>query len=103
MLRKIDRFLTNRLWVGGILIVALLILGDWLFSGERPFCGWEGVFGHISWCPKPTALEERIARARALESERDDPIEQAIIGLIRWCCSPERALRDGPARPRPQC
>jgi hypothetical protein len=47
------------------LIVVLMILGSWLFDGERPFCGWDGVFGHhISWCRQPTAWEERIARER---------------------------------------
>ena len=35
-------------------------------------------------CPKPTAWEEQIARERAMERERDDPIEQAIIHMIRW-------------------
>jgi hypothetical protein len=50
----------------------------------RPLCGWEGVFGHISWCPKPTAKEEQIARERAIEEERDDPIEQAILHVIKW-------------------
>jgi hypothetical protein len=33
---------------------------------------------------RPTALEEQMARERALEAERDDPIEQAIIHVIRW-------------------
>jgi hypothetical protein len=89
MLRKIDLLLARRLWIVGALIVVLMIFGDWLFDGERPFCGWEGVFGHISWCPKPTAWEEQIARERAMEEERDDPIEQAIIRVIRWCCSPD--------------
>jgi hypothetical protein len=84
MLRKIDNFLAGRLWIVGILIVVLMILGVWIFDGERPFCGWEGVFGHISWCPERTAEEERVARERAMEEERDDPIEQAIISVIRW-------------------
>ena len=33
---------------------------------------------------RPTALEEQLARERALEAERDDPFEQAIIHVIRW-------------------
>lgn len=84
MFRKLDDFLSGRLWIIAIAIVVLLTLGDWIFDGERPLCGWEGVFGHISWCRKPTALEERIAREQAMEEERDDPIEQAIIHVIRW-------------------
>jgi hypothetical protein len=70
MLQKIDHLLAKRIWIVGVLIIALPILGDWLFYGDRPLCGWEGVFGHISWCPKPTALEQRIARERAIEREQ---------------------------------
>jgi hypothetical protein len=62
----------------------LPIFGDWVFDGERSFCGWEGVFGHISWCREPTAWEKQIAREKAMQEERDDPIEQAIILMIRW-------------------
>ncbi len=83
MLRKIDNFLASRLWALGVLFVVLMIFGGWLFEGERPFCGWDGVFFNISWCPKPTAKELRVARARARERERDDPIEHTIIHLIR--------------------
>src|SRR3954447_15256353 len=32
-------------------ILTVLTLGEWAFDGEVPFCGWEGVFGHIPWCP----------------------------------------------------
>ncbi len=30
--------------------LTVMTLGAWAFDGEAPFCGWEGVFGHIPWC-----------------------------------------------------
>jgi hypothetical protein len=81
---KTDTVRPSHIWIILIILVVFMSLGDWLFQGERPICGWEGVFGHISWCRKPTASEERIAREAAMRRERDDPIEQAIIQLIRW-------------------
>jgi len=34
--------------VSGIFI--FFTLGSWVFDGNVPLCGWEGVFGHITWC-----------------------------------------------------
>ena len=42
---------------------------------SQPLCGSEeGVFGHISWCPKPTTWER--GALEVIKEERDDPFEQ---------------------------
>jgi len=65
---------------------------NWIAFGERPLCGWNGVFGEIAWCPPPTAHERHFeARRRELE----DPLEQAILRLgwtelAHACCQRPR-------------
>jgi hypothetical protein len=45
--RKNDRIRMLPAMLG---FLTVMTLGAWAFDGEAPFCGWEGVFGHIPWC-----------------------------------------------------
>ena len=60
----------------------LRAFGDLLFDEKAILWMGRGVRPYFV-VSKPTAREEQMARERTTEEERDDPIEQAIIHLIR--------------------